>query len=457
MRVSRLLLATIALLLAPLAWIDDLRATIPLYVILVTVAALLVYVGVGWMERSGRDIPMRTILLGALLLRLLVLPMQPSLSDDAWRYLWDGRLLLHGINPYLVTPADTWLARFHDDLFRRQGYPTTNTIYPPGAQIVFASSMAVSEAVGSEYLVGYYFYKASILGLELLVVGMLLQALRLRGMPLRRAILYAWHPLPIIELTGQGHTDILWGAALVAGVLFLLRDQKGPALGALAAGASARLYPLGVMPLFLRYRSSVAGGSQSSNPSSLESAEQRRDWVVGMLLGIPFILLFLVFLDTEAVASFGRVLGRFTNYYEFNGGFYYVVKLVADALHLDPSNMVAGAICSVLGVTGHLLVWLRPMRRGDIEEFLSRLLLLLTLEIGLGAKAHIWYFTAPLALLPLMDRSALRPVWLWLAVAGPFTYLMFESNPVAERYDVLLLEWGIAALIFIIAHHRNSN
>ncbi len=253
----RFLLATIALLIAPLAWIDDLRAAVPLYLVLVTAAALLLYVGVRWIERSGRDISARTILVGALLLRLLVLPMQPSLSDDVWRYLWDGRLLLHGVNPYTALPADTSLTRFHDELFLRQGYPTTNTIYPPGAQLLFASVMAVSESVGSPFLVGYYCYKIVVLGLELLAIYLLLAALRLRGIPLHRAILYAWHPLPIIELCGQGHTDSIWAVAILAAFVLLLQRRGrggGRALGPLAFGAAGRLYPLGVMPLFLRYR-----------------------------------------------------------------------------------------------------------------------------------------------------------------------------------------------------------
>jgi hypothetical protein len=47
------------------------------------------------------------ILLGALVLHAMLLPLLPSLSRDAWRYLWDARVTLHGFSPYVYAPVDT--------------------------------------------------------------------------------------------------------------------------------------------------------------------------------------------------------------------------------------------------------------------------------------------------------------------------------------------------------------
>jgi hypothetical protein len=47
----------------------------------------------------------------AILMRLVLLPLTPELSDDIYRYLWDGQVQLAGINPYRYAPAAAELAR----------------------------------------------------------------------------------------------------------------------------------------------------------------------------------------------------------------------------------------------------------------------------------------------------------------------------------------------------------
>ena len=71
------------------------------------VAAALVARGAG--RRS-----LVVILATAVLLRLIALAAPVYLSDDIYRYIWDGRVQAAGINPYRYIPTDTHLAPLRD-------------------------------------------------------------------------------------------------------------------------------------------------------------------------------------------------------------------------------------------------------------------------------------------------------------------------------------------------------
>ena len=421
-----------AVLLAPLHLLGNLRGPGYGYILIALAATLLLYVGAYLLHRRGTEPSARSILLVALLLRLLLLPLFPSLSDDSYRYLWDGRLVLHGVDPYLHPPADTALAAFHDDLFRRQGYPTTNTIYPPGAQLIFAASMAVGESAGGGYRAGYIVYKLLLIAAEMIAIGLLLKMLSALRIPLTGAILYAWHPLPLVELAGQGHTDAFWVLALAIALHGYMAGSPGGGMAGLLLGGSLRLYPLALLPLWWRF------------------IGWRR-----MIAGLPFLLLFAAMLSPEALENYGTVLARFTNYYEFNGGFYYGAKWVLDYYHLKPSNTIAGAIATCVQCISIIAIVLWPVRDRSVRTLAGRVLLLTSVLIVTGAKVHVWYFVAPLFLLPLVAGTSLRRAWLWAALLAPATYAMYAVDPPRERMELVAVEWGGFLLLALYGAMRD--
>jgi hypothetical protein len=429
----RMILALGALLLAllaPLPYLGDLREQHRPYLLLMTAATLALYGGSWLLGRIGAVPSGRAILGVALVLRLAMLPMAPSLSDDAYRYLWDGRLLLHGVNPYHQPPSAPELAAFHDDLYRLQGYPTTNTIYPPGAQIVFASAMAFAEVAGGGHAAGYIAYKLFLIAIETAAIALLLRLLARLGLPMRGALLYAWHPLAIVELAGQGHTDAFWTLSLGLGLVGYAAAKSDGGMAGLALGSVLRLYPLPLLPLWARFLGA-------------------REALRGLLVSLPLMLLFIVFLDPVALGNYTTVLLRFTNFYEFNGGFYYAVKGALDAWHVKPSNAIAGAAGGALQLLVLLAAVLWPVRDRSPRALAWRALLVVTAMIVLGAKVHVWYFVAPLYMLPVVGARALNRAWLWAALAAPFTYLMYASGAYHERYDVVAIEWGGFALLAV--------
>lgn len=184
------------------------------------------------------------ILLFALAFRLLLLPAPPALSDDVYRYLWEGYLQTQGINPYEHGPQSPVLEEYRNPVWASVNNKEVSAIYPPFAQMVHALFYLGFGSVSG--------FKLAFLGVEAGLVAAILALLRRRGQPPGRVLVYAWNPLVVIETAWNGHHDVLV-VGLLLWALFLLQIQKRvAAMGILAAAVLSKLYPLILAPAFLR-------------------------------------------------------------------------------------------------------------------------------------------------------------------------------------------------------------
>jgi len=178
----------------------------------------------------------------AVLLRGVLLMLDPLLSTDIYRYVWDGRVQAAGINPYRYIPADDALAALRDAVI----YPRINradyavTIYPPVAQMFFLAVTRFGENVTVMRL--------ALLGCEGATATFIVLLLRRLGRPPTRVVAYLWHPLPLWEIANSGHIDALMTALMMLGIWLAiggrpLRGGISIALGALAKPLAALALP----------------------------------------------------------------------------------------------------------------------------------------------------------------------------------------------------------------------
>lgn len=204
------------------------------------------FAGWAWalLRLPGGPVSAAGLLWVALLLRLAALPLQPTLSDDLWRYLWDGRVVAHGFNPYLLPPEASELEHLRDPVWDRVDHRSVPTVYPPLAVAAFGLVTALPAAPWS--------WKVLVAAADLVACWWLLGIARRRG-ALWRGAAYAWNPLVALEGAGMGHLDPLGVAFVVAAVAALLPRQRR-AWGALAAAAGAlvKLAPLAALPMWAR-------------------------------------------------------------------------------------------------------------------------------------------------------------------------------------------------------------
>jgi hypothetical protein len=194
------------------------------------------------------------ILTFALLPRLLLLPMKPTLSDDMFRYVWDGRIQNNGLSPYAYPPDAKEVAQFRvgDTAQSRFGFavwPQINrkpyvTVYPPAAQMSYA---AIWRVVGDS-VTGF---KAAFVLAELVGVWLLYHLLRALSLPPQRLLIYLWSPLLIYEVAHAGHVDGLMLPLLILVFWARVKERYGLMGAALGAAVLVKLFPLILLPALL--------------------------------------------------------------------------------------------------------------------------------------------------------------------------------------------------------------
>lgn len=244
-------------LLASFGWSDVLAMPLPR--LLLPSGAFLCYGVAGWtMTRlraaaSGRAALVVVWGMG-IAARLTLLPLAPELSDDVYRYLWDGHVLVQGVNPYVHAPDAPALVELRTPWHGLVNHPGVPTIYPPLAQALFA----VVAAMGSATVLAA---KGLWLVMDLACAFVLQRAATRWGRQSGAVLLlYLWSPLLVVETAWSAHLEVA-GLLVLATLLWMdaPRPGKGPARGRatvvgalLAAGTLVKLAPAALLPPLVR-------------------------------------------------------------------------------------------------------------------------------------------------------------------------------------------------------------
>ena len=191
----------------------------------------------------------RTIILifgFAILYRAFMVFSQPALSDDMYRYVWDGRVQAHQINPYIYPPDSSELAYLRDDAI----WPLINrkpvvTVYPAGAELAFAAMWRI-------WPDNVHWFQAVMTFGDLIAAVILCFLLRALGRSPRLVLIYLWHPLVIFEVAHAAHVDGLVLPFLVGAWLARLKGRDVLTGLLLGLAAALKLYPALLLPVLWR-------------------------------------------------------------------------------------------------------------------------------------------------------------------------------------------------------------
>lgn len=319
----------------------------------------------------------------------------PPHSTDIYRYVWDGRVQAHGVNPYRYIPADPALAKLRDaDIYprinRREYAPT---IYPPAAQAVFFAVTRLSESVTM--------MKAAMLAFEALAVWALIQLLAARGLPIILASLYFLHPLPAWEIAGSGHVDSVAVACLMLALLAAEKGNRFASGAALAAGALTKYFPLALAPAIYR----------------------RWDWRMPAALIAAAVTLYLPYLSvgTKVAGYLGGYAGE--EFGKENG--LYILAILKEL------GLGAAALPLFLGTGGLILfalAWRAAFRGNPSKPDLNGAFAIAICSTVLFSPHYAWYF---LWLVPFLCFFP-RPSVFWLTLSAPLLYRTSWPPTVAE-------------------------
>lgn len=192
-----------------------------------------------WLHRRRPVEPVWILLLAAAV-RAVLVGTPPLLSDDVYRYLWEGRVLWAGANPFLHAPET--LVGLDDALLARVNHAEVPSAYPPLGLAWFAVLSGLGGTVwGAQALTGLA---------DLAIVGALVRGARLHGRGTWPALLYALHPLAALESAAGAHIDVP-AAALLTWAVVLAADRSWLAPLLAVAGAGVKIFPVLTLPSLL--------------------------------------------------------------------------------------------------------------------------------------------------------------------------------------------------------------
>lgn len=189
-------------------------------------------------------IPLLVILFG-ILFRLTLFPAMNTTSPDVSRYIWEGKVLYNGYNPYILPPADIQLEKYRDDLYEKVTYKNMSAIYPPFSEGIFVLAYLIS----GEHLYGL---KLIYLAFDIFIMLLLLKLLNRKRYHLNNIILYAWMPLVLLEYYVNTHLDLTGIFFMVLFIYFTENGKLYPAAITFSLSVISKIYPVILFPLIIK-------------------------------------------------------------------------------------------------------------------------------------------------------------------------------------------------------------
>jgi alpha-1,6-mannosyltransferase len=360
------------------------------------------------------------VVLFAILFRIQLLPMEPTLSDDMFRYIWDGRVQAQGISPYRYPPNSPQLRSLREgdrSVWSNINRKSDITVYPPAAQVSFA---AIWHLVGDEPT---GFKAVFVLG-EMIAVVPLLLLLRFFNKPLELSIIYLWSPLLIFEIAHSGHLDALVLPLLA--LSFWARVQERPWLLGTCLGLATgiKLFPALLLPALI--------------PLSRDDRKPALKTMGGFLGVIALSSLPYLMMSGNVFAFVPLYLDQ-----NFNMGMANIAFELAPKLKVDEADLANAITFGGLAVGG-LMFLLRPATSGRVA--LRRCAWIIAWFTLFSQNLFPWYLLWLLPLLALFlgseGRAGMKPTPMvaWLIFSGTIAlaytfFIDWRVIPAAQRLE----------------------
>lgn len=362
------------------------------------------------------------------LFRLLFLFSVPALSDDYFRFVWDGDLLCQHINPYLYLPTDEALDQVASTskghtLLSNMNSPNYYSVYPPVLQAVFcaASYLSSSSILGSIVV-----FRIIILLAEIGTYCFLKKLLIHFSIPKEYILFYFLNPLIIIELTGNLHFEALMIFFTVASIYYLVKQKWLFAAIFLALAISTKLIPLLLMPLIVN------------------KLGFKKGFAFCALTGLLFILTFVPFINTELVAHFSNSVELYFQKFEFNASLYYLFRWLG--IHMSGYNQIAiiGKVFLLLASALILYLSFKKEKKENPLHFFYTASTILFFYYALALIVHPWYISF-LVLLVVFTQKKYVLVWSALVF---LSYNAYAQQPYKENGLALFIEYAVVFSLF---------
>ena len=358
----------------------------------------------------------------AIILRLILLSTNPVLSDDIYRYHWDGHLLINSVNPYAEPVNSAKLDSFSTSLRERINHPEMASPYLPGALAQFW----LVELIAPQEEKAMQFASMTFDLLTGLIIFILLGELSIKK---AAVLIYLWNPLVIVEFSHSAHVDSLMLFFSMLAWFFIL-SSKGNRL--------ASSFFLGIATL-------TKGIAVIFAPLWLKRWKSAGVFIYALVVLIPISLFavnaglgLLGKLDGTGVFGALRIYSR---YWQFNQN--PVISIFTSIRGFDDESyglIFRGVLVSLFMIViiwSAFKAWKMDSSNLELTNRNRSLIRLSLIPAGafviLSPTVHPWYVTLVVAFLPFFYASKDEAYsllfwaypWIWFSLTVSLTYLAY--------------------------------
>ncbi len=370
------------------------------------------------------QISIKQIIIAAVILRIGSAFIIPSLSDDVYRFIWDGQLIVHGNNPLLTTP-DNYLASlstttqgcdYYQKLHHLINHPQFYTCYPPLMQLVFT----IAAFIGAKSIVVSIVIIKLIVALsDCIAILFLYKILQKLKLDVKLILLYAFNPLVIIEGVGNAHFEVMQVALMLVSIYYILENKLTIAAIFWGLAIVTKLLPLLLLPLLLRYLGWKKG-------------------IVFCLIAVGFASIsFLPFISVQSINTFSQSLNLYFQNFEFNASIYYLAREIGWWVKGYNYISFIGPFLMAVFLLIYAIVFFTN-KKLSFYSYSICVLMILSLYYFFATTVHPWYI---INLLPFTLFTNKKYAFVWMSAA----FLSYHAYgiPFKENYWVIALEYVI--------------
>ena len=388
-----------------------------IYLLLVFGALFLIYV---WIIKQ-QDNSDEFWIVVAILFRLIFLFALPSLSDDFYRFVWDGRLWSAGYHPFAELPSayvQQGIEGIDQQLFSKLNSPEYFTIYPPVSQFIYWLSVKVSP---HSVLGSVIFMRTLLIAAETGSILLMRNLLKRFGLPAKNVLIYALNPLVVVELIGNLHFEALIIFFVLLTVYFLDTQKWIRSAIAMVLAIGSKLIPLLFLPALVR----LLGIKKAIR--------------YGLIVTLGLVVLFIPMYNSQVISGMSESLGLYFNKFEFNASVYYLVREYGFWHYgyniIQTVGWKLGAIAGALILVFSFrkgLKWNVAVDNKANQKLLSDWMWVLCIYFLFATIVHPWYITT---LLALSIFTSYRFVVLWTGLI----FLTYTGYTVSGFSEVMWL------------------
>jgi hypothetical protein len=367
-----------------------------------------------------KDFSLKEIITFGILFRLLLLILTPNLSEDVYRFLWDGKLWWEGIDAYAFLPSEIAKENIlSPDLFTQLNSPNYYSIYPPLNQLIFAVG-----AVFENTTLGIITIRLFVILAEAGALILLSKVLKQYEKDPKLLIFYAFNPLVILELSGNLHFEAFVILFLVSGVYEFEKRRNNKSAVALGLAISFKLVPLILLASFFR---------------KLNLKQYIKFIVLACLVAVISLLPFLF---SNALKGISTSTTLYFKNFEFNASLYYLVREIGFAVKGYNVIATAGPLMGILAFSGMVIFNVLASSKMRLAE---RMLWTYMIYFLFATTVHPWYLL-PILVLGIFSGYKFPVLWSFMVF---FTYWGYSQTGYQEHLGIVGVEY-ISLMFFIV-------